>query len=58
MSNNRHVREKMIELYGAECFIEKLHLRKDKERRYTGKCQYCKMKQLTYHHIIMRSKRR
>lgn len=57
MSNNRSVRERMIELYGAECFIEKLHLRKDTERTYTGKAQYMRMKQLTYHHIQMRSKK-
>ena len=56
MSNNRSVRERMIELYGAECFIEKLHLRKDKPQTYTGKGQYKRMKQLTYHHIKMKSK--
>ena len=50
--SNKKARKKLIKLYGAECFIEKLHLRKDKEpRRYTGKRQYEKMKQLTYHHI-------
>ena len=49
---NKRAKEKLIELYGAECFIEKLHLRKDKEpRKYTSKGQYEKMKQLTYHHI-------
>ena len=50
--SNKRAKEKLIELYGAECFIEKLHLRKDKEpRKYTSKGQYEKMKQLTYHHI-------
>lgn len=50
--SNKKARKKLIKLYGAECFIEKLHLRKDTElRQYTGKGQYEKMKQLTYHHI-------
>lgn len=49
---NRQAKLKLIELYGAECFIEKLHLRKDtKPRKYTGKAQMKRMKQLTYHHI-------
>ncbi len=50
--SNKKAKERLIELYGAECFIEKLHLRVDKEpRRYTSKGQYKRMKQLTYHHI-------
>lgn len=50
--SNKEAKQRLIELYGAECFIEKLHLRKDKEpRKYTSKGQYEKMKQLTYHHI-------
>ena len=50
--SNKKAKEKLIALYGAECFIEKLHLRVDKEpRRYTSKGQYKRMKQLTYHHI-------
>lgn len=53
MSNkgNKRAKQKLIELYGEECFIEKLHLRKDKKRTYTGKKQYERVKQLTYHHI-------
>ena len=43
MSSNKRAKEKLIELYGPECFIEKLHLRKDKERRYTSKGQMEKM---------------
>lgn len=55
MSSNRKAKEELIRYYGAECFIEKLHLRKDKEpRTYTGKGQYARMKQLTYHHIRMK----
>ena len=56
MSSNKSAKEALIRLYGAECFIEKLHLRPDKERRYKGKAQYTRMKQLTYHHITEKSK--
>ena len=50
---NKQAKERLIELYGAECFIDKLQLRKDTTpRRYTGKGQMKKMKQLTYHHIV------
>lgn len=58
MSSNKKAKEKLIQLYGAECFIEKLHLRKDKDRKYTSKGQYKRMKQLTYHHILEKSKGR
>lgn len=55
MSSNKRIKEELIRRYGAECFIEKLKLRKDdKPRRYTGKAQKAKMKQLTYHHIKMK----
>ena len=56
MSSNKNAKEKLIQLYGAECFIDKLHLRPDHERRYKGKGQYERMKQLTYHHILEKSK--
>lgn len=56
MSSNKGAKEKLIKLYGAECFIEKLQLRKDTERRYTSKGQIKRMKQLTYHHILEKSK--
>ena len=50
--SNKKAKERLIQLYGAECFIDKLHLRVDKEpRRYKSKGQYKRMKQLTYHHI-------
>lgn len=53
MSSNKSVREELEKLYGKECFIEKLHLRKDTEpRKYTSKGQMEKMKRLTYHHIL------
>lgn len=53
MSSNKHIKDRMIAKYGAECWIDKLHLRPDNEpRRYTSKGQYKRMKQLTYHHIL------
>lgn len=55
MSSNKNARKKLEERYGKECFIEKLHLRKDEEpRRYNSKGQMKRMKQLTYHHIKMK----
>lgn len=57
MSSNKKAREELERLYGRECFIEKLHLRKDEEqRKYTSKGQMKRMKQLTYHHIKERRK--
>ena len=57
MSTNKIARKKLEKLYGKECFIEKLHLRVDKEpRRYKSKGQMKRMKQLTYHHILERYK--
>lgn len=56
MSSNKRAKEKLIQLYGPECFIEKLHIRKDGQRKYTGKGQMKKMRQLTYHHILEKSK--
>lgn len=54
MSKNKSVRQELERLYGKECFIEKLHLREETQKRYTGKGQLKRMKQLTYHHIKMR----
>ena len=56
MSSNKNAKEKLIQLYGPECFIDKLHLRPDTDRRYKGKGQYKRMKELTYHHIKEKSK--
>lgn len=56
MSSNKKAREELERLYGKECFIEKLHLRKDTDRKYTSKGQMEKMKKLTYHHIRERRK--
>lgn len=53
MSSNKKARQELEKRYGKECFIEKLHLRKDTEpRKYTSKGQMKRMKQLTYHHIL------
>ncbi len=55
MSSNKNAKDELIRRYGAECFIEKLHLRKeDKPRHYTSKGQEKRMKQLTFHHIKMK----
>lgn len=57
MSSNTKMKQKLIQLFGPECFIEKLHLRHDeKPRRYKSKHQYKRMKKLSYHHIIEKSK--
>lgn len=59
MGDNKSAKEKLIKLYGEECFIEKLHLRKDDQpKTYTSKGQKKRMKQLTYHHIKMKKDRR
>ena len=49
--SNKGAKSKLIQLYGEECFIDKLHLRPTKQT-YTSKGQYKRMKQLTYHHIV------
>ena len=51
MSSNRNVKRRLVQLFGKECFIDKLQLREE-TKNYTGKNQKKKMKQLTYHHII------
>ena len=46
------VKKELIERYGPECFIDKLHLRKDDEQQhYYSKGELKRMKELTYHHI-------
>lgn len=56
MSSNKSAKQKLIQLYGAECFIEKLGLRKPEERHYTSKGQLKRMKKLSYHHILEKSR--
>ena len=53
MSSNKRAKEELIRLYGAECFIDKLKLRIDPTpKRYKGKGQMKKMKQLMKHSIV------
>ena len=56
MSSNKSAKKKLIELYGEECFIEKLHLRNTKGLKYTSKAQRERMKRLSYHHIYPKSR--
>lgn len=51
-SSNKRAKQRLIELYGEECFIDKLHLRKGNNKKYKSNGQRKRMKQLTYHHII------
>lgn len=55
--SNRSIKQRMIAKYGKECWIDKLHIRKDDTPKvYKGKGQLKRMKQLTFHHIKERSK--
>ena len=56
MSANKRAKEKLIELYGEECFIDKLHLRPYDTKHYTSQKKLSKkakkiQETLTYHHI-------
>lgn len=55
---NKSAKQKLIELYGPKCWIDKLKLRppEDHPKKYTSKAQLKRAKQLTYHHIKPRSK--
>lgn len=51
-NSNKRAKQQLIEIYGEECFIEKLNLRpKPTKEHYKSKGQRKRMKQLTYHHI-------
>ena len=58
MPSNKSIREQMIKIYGAECWIEKLQLRPREKYKnhYRSKGEMKRMKQLTYHHIKPKSK--
>jgi ATP:corrinoid adenosyltransferase len=56
MSSNKSAKEALIRRYGKKCFIERLHLRDTSKMKYTGCGQLKRMKQLTYHHILEKSK--
>lgn len=54
-STNRNVRKRLMERYGKECFIDKLHLRpQDDNSIHTYKSK--SKRKLTYHHIRPKSK--
>lgn len=56
MSSNKTAKQALIKRYGNKCFIERLHLRDTTGLKYTGCGQLKRMKQLTYHHILEKSK--
>ena len=61
MSKNKGTRDLMLKKYGAKCFIEELGLRTKAEinadlKRFKSKGQRKKMDELTYHHIMEKSK--
>lgn len=56
MSSNKSAKQALIRRYGNQCFIERLHLRDTKGLKYTSCGQLRRMKQLTYHHILEKSK--
>lgn len=56
MSSNKSAKDALIRRYGNVCFIERLHLRDTKGLKYKGCGQYKRMKQLTYHHMLEKSK--
>ncbi len=56
MGDNTSVKRRMIQRYGAQCFIEKLKIRNTSNIKYKSKAQRKRMKALTYHHIKRRSK--
>jgi len=61
--SNQKAKRKLILKFGEVCFLEELKIR-DKEdvkkdiKRYTSKKQQAIMDQLTYHHIVEKSKGR
>ena len=58
---NKKAKAELIRLYVAECVIDRLHLRPESSKVYTGQqLKYMRkhqhqLKQLTYHHIKERS---
>lgn len=54
MMSYKKARERLIKIYGAECFIDKLKLRTEPKMHYTSKKQRARMEALTYHHIKMK----
>lgn len=56
MSSNKNAKQKLIERYGGIDFLDELKIKIPKCKKYTSKGQLKKMKQLTYHHILEKSK--
>lgn len=59
--SNRRKKEELIKIFGPKCFIEELKIRSPEEienerKKYTGKKQLKIMDELTYHHILEKSK--
>ena len=62
MSSNKGVKRTLIMKYGKKCFIEELGIRTQEEieaerKRYKSKKQRVIMDELTYHHIVEKSRR-
>ena len=56
MSSNKKAKQKLIERYGSIDFLDALKIKVPECKHYTSKGQLKKMKQLTYHHILEKSK--
>lgn len=57
MGNNKKAKQRLIERYGEVDFLDALHIHiPNIEHHYTSKGQLQHMKQLTYHHIVEKSK--
>lgn len=56
MGSNKKAKQKLIERYGSIDFLDALKIKIPECKRYTSKGQLERMKQLTYHHILEKSK--
>lgn len=56
MNSNKKAKQKLIERYGSIDFLDALKIKVPECKRYTSKGQLKRMKQLTYHHILEKSK--
>ena len=56
MGSNKRVKQKLIERYGNIDFLDALKIKVPECKHYTSKGQLKIMKQLTYHHILEKSK--
>ena len=63
MSSNKDAKRRLILRYGEKCFVEELGLRTPEEieedrKQYTSKKQIAIMDEITYHHVLEKSKGR